>query len=319
MTLLDDSVKQGLLAGALKQGLEQLDLNQEVKFQVYSRVVLPIDGYVFWSPLNTVCFKGSLHFSQEIQQSQDETVGYATVTFTSENEIAEFSAAPTDTIYVAWHEGFRFAFTGQQGFYKQADVWHYVGNSVYPALTSQLLDRPGAIDPKQAVTSNSLALWLALNSYRSIYYDGFSNKVVLYPSYLVSPNMVPPYGVVHIGPEDTRALQAVPYLDRNRNHYQLAADRVRITLYGLQNNAALDFMDCVNQYSVDTGNFGVMSMEIMKDGKRTEPSLEALAMQKFLDYEVSYNQARVAAVSRQLILSAMPTYVIEGPVPIPVS
>ena len=62
-----------------------------------------------------------------------------------------------------------------------------------------------------------------------------------------------------------------------------------------------------------------MSMEIMKDGKRTEPSLEALAMQKFLDYEVSYNQARVAAVSRQLILSAMPTYIIEGPVPIPVS
>jgi hypothetical protein len=303
---------QGQLFGTLRDGLESLDYNQEVGFQAYSRVVLPVDGYVFWSPTVRKVFKGALRYSQEIQQNEDELVGFATVLFTSEREIVEFSG-PGDTLHVARLGKFRYAFSQQQGFFKQAGLWHYFGHSVYPALETQLLDRPGAIDPAQAVTSNSLALWLQLNSYAAPYYDGFRNTVVLYPSYLVSQNLVPPYGAVHIGQGDTRALQAAPLLTPDRSHYQLAADRVRVTLYGLQNNAALDFIDCVFQYTVDTQNFGIMNMPIVTDGKRPQVELTALAMQKVIEFEIDYYQARVNTIARQLIKSALPTYIVESP------
>lgn len=295
---------QGQLASDLRYATEQLDLKKVVAFQEYSRTVLPLDGYVFWVPTIVRKFQGSLHYSQEILQNEDETFGQATVLFTSEQPIVEFSANPTNRIYVASVNGFRFVFSQQNGFYEQAAVWHYFGQSIPPALSTQLLDTPSSIDPDAAVVSNSLPLWFGLNGYAAPYYDGFQSFPLLFPSDLVQPNVEPPYCAIHIGPNDTRPLQAAPLLDRNRNHYQLAADRVRLTLYGLQNNAAQDFLDALLQYSVDTENFGIMNMPIVLDGKRTSPGLMTLAMQKFIDVEVSYYQTRAQDIARQLILSA---------------
>lgn len=320
MPSLDEISSQSQLKGALRDGLESIDFTQVVNFMSYSRVVLPVDGYVFWSPLVPQCFKGALHFSQEIQQSEDETVGLATVTFSSEQKIAEFECSPINTIWVASiprsNGRQRFAFSQQQGFYTQAGLWHYFGHSIYPAMESQLLDADNPLLPtleSQVVTSNSLGLWLALNGYNPPYYDWFRNTAfTLYPSMLVPANLVPPYGVVHIEESGTRALQAAPFLSRQRNHYQLVADSVRVTLYGLQNNAALDFIDCVMQYSVNSDNFGIMNMPVVKDGKRTQPELQALAMKKVIDFEVSYHQKRVADVSRQLILNALPVNYIAA-------
>jgi hypothetical protein len=311
------------MVGALRDSLETLDLNTEVTFQIYSRTVLPLDGYIFWTPLKKCVFKGSLHYSREMLQNEDETYGLATVTFTSESEIAEFTREPLNRLYVARVGTFRYAFSQQQGFYKTANLWHYFGHSVQPALEAQLLDEPGMIDSSQPVVSNSLPFWLQLNSYAAPYWDGFANTanpvtttvvngtgVTLYPSFCVPPNITPAYGVVHIGAEDTRAIQAVPLIDANRNHYQLAADRVRVTLYGLQNNAACDFLDCVLQYSVDTGNFGIMNTPIIRDGKRTQVEMMALAQQKFIDIEASYYQTRANDIARQLIKQAQATILL---------
>jgi hypothetical protein len=319
------------LRGALRDGLEVLDLGQEIEFQSYSRVVLPIDGYVFWQPGVKCTFKGSLHYSQEMLQLDDETRGLVTGTFTSEHKIVEFEAVPVDRIWITncappmdtaavdggpvAQTGVRLAFSQQQGFYTQAGLWHYFGHNVTPALASQLLDRPGAIDPKRAITSNSLALWLALNSYTSPFYDYFQRLpgFLLYPSKLVPTNLQPPYGVVQIDPSWTRALQAVPYIDINRNHYQLAADRARVILYGLQNDEACDFLDLVLQYSAETDNFGLMNTPLIADGKREQVEIMTIAMQKFIDFEVSYYQIRVAQVARQLLLNALPIqFIIES-------
>lgn len=310
MVRISESDKPTQMQGALDDGLEVLDLNQQVTFQAYTRVVLPVDAYVFWSPTTKLCAKGSLHYTQEIQQNEDETVGVATVVFTSETKIVEFDDSPISTIYVARHGDFRYAFSQQRGFFSQAGQWHYFGHIIYPAMASQLLDRPDSIDPERAVTSNSLALWLALNTFSSPFNDGFLTGVTLYPSFLTEPNLVPPYGTVHIGDDDTYPLQSAPYIDSQRNHYQLVADRVRITLYGLQNNEAMDFVDAVNSYSVLTTNFGLMNMPVVKDGKRPQTELQAIAMQKTIDYEVSYNQTRITEIARQLILSALPTIII---------
>lgn len=295
----------------LQAGLDQLDLSQVITFQGYQRVVLPVDGYVFWSPSVPLTISGSLHYSQDIVQTEDETFGNATVTLTTSDQVVQFAEAPTSTIYVATIGNFRYAFSSQGGFYNPAGLWHYMGHSVQPAMAAMLLDSPDAIDFTRAVTSNSLALWLSLNNYVCPYYDGFSNALTLYPSYLTPPNILPAYGAVHIDPNLTRALQAVPYLDRNRRHTQLLTDHVRITIYGLQSDEAIDFVDTVMQFSRDTDAFGIMNMPVITDGKRVQNELETIAMQKIVEFDVSYYQTRVANVARQLILSAVPTYLID--------
>ncbi len=312
MAQLSELANQSQLSGALQDGLTVLDLQQTVTFQAYSRVVLPLDGYVFWQPTTQLVAQGSLHYAQDQVQEEDETYGLANVTFITAQQITDFGQAGKSLIYVASVDGFRYAFSQQQGFYSQAGLWHYSGKSIAPALLTQLLDQPASIDPAQAVVSNSLPLWLALNGYAPAYVtDGsaFANPVTLYPSFLTVPDLVPPYAAVHIGDEDTRPLQAVPTVDQDRNHWQLVSDRVRVTLYGLQNNAALDFVDCVMQYSLDTDNFGVMNMPVVRDAKRPQNELNAIAMKKTVEFEVSYYQARVAQVARQLILSAVPTFI----------
>jgi hypothetical protein len=323
MGLLDESPPNPTQTrGALRDGLEILSQGppRDVVFQAYTRTVLPLDGFVFWVPTVKETIRGSLHYGQEIVQVEDETQGLATVTFTSEEQVTLFTDQPINTLYVATVDGFRYAFSQQQGLYAQSGpLFHYFGHSIQPAMSTQLLDRPQSIDINQAVTSNSLALWLGLNGYASQFYDGFSNKGVpfkvkppiLFPSFMVAPNETPPYGSVHIGDDDTRALQATPYLDVNRNHYQLVSDRVRITLYGLQNDTCLDFIDTVNQYSLNTNNFGIMNMPVIRDAIRTQAELQTRAMKKLVDFEISYQQTRVAQVARQLILSCVPTLYIK--------
>jgi hypothetical protein len=96
---------------------------------------------------------------------------------------------------------------------------------------------------------------------------------------------------------------------------------VRITLYGLQNNAALDFVDCVLQYSLDTNNFGIMNnMAVVADAKRPLPGLQAIAQKKVITFQVSYYQQRVANIARQLIRNALPIkYIFEKTITAPVS
>ena len=295
-------------------------------FQAHTRVVLPLDSYIFWRPTVPLTIVGSLHYSQEIVQGEDETYGQGTIFFTAEERVTQFEEAPINTLFVSKAGGFFFAFSQQQGFYSQAGLWHYFGHSIPPAMTSQFLssnsDNPNSpqyIDPNQAVVSNSLPLWLALNNYECPYSDGFSNFIELFPSYIVAPNQVPPYGAVHIGEEDTRALAAAPYLTINRSHSQLVADKVKITLYGLQNNAAMDFIDCVLQYSIDTNNFGIMNMPVVTDAKRSVAELQALGMKKTITFEISYHQQRAAVVARQLIVEASATFQFEGGNPAGVS
>lgn len=304
------------MAGAMLDGLDTLDLDQEVEFQRYTRVVLPVDSYIFWLPTTKIRVNGSMHFSQEMLQNEDETLGLASVLLTTKEPVAYFSGSPGNTLYVAQHEDFRYAFSQQNGFYDAVGVWHYFGHSIQPAMASQLLDSY-TVDPTRAVVSNSMPFWLQMNGYKSPYYDGFSNpSLILYPADLVPPNIVPPYAAVKI--YDTRALQPIRRLDQNRDHYQLAMEKVRVTVFGLQNNEGIDFLDLFFQYMRDTENFGLMNTPIVIDGdtagnNRTQVELRAIAMKKTYEFEINYYQTRVAQVARALILSASTTFQTANP------
>jgi hypothetical protein len=301
------------LYGALRQGLENLDLNQKIHFQAYTRAVLPVDGYIFWAPQKIVTVKGSLHYSQEIVQNEEETYGMGTFVFTSEEAVTIFENSPTDTIYVgATEKGTRYAFFQQQGFYSQAGIWHYFGHSIAPAMLTQLLDTPTTIDLSRAVTSNSMALWLKLNNYSTPYADWFTNDIPLYPAKLVTANLQAPYIAVDI--QGTRALQARTSLRQSRSSHQLVADRVRLIAYGLQSDECIDFLNCLYQYSELYEYIGIMSTPVWTDEKREFPGIEAIAMKKTLDIEVSYIQSRVEEVARTLIKQCHPTFIVGAAV-----
>ncbi len=306
MTTASELTSTQQLFAALQQGVDALDLNNEITFTQYTKKILPLDGYVYWVPGITQTFTGSLHVSQETEQNPDEVIGKAMMIFTSEGKVTEFSESPENTIWIGstgdTGNNLRFAFAKQTGFYYQAGIWHYVGERIYPAMQSQLLDPPVTIDFTRAVVSNSIPFWLQLNNYDPTSYTGLSNSIPLYPAYLIADNLAPPYGAIDI--KRTEILQAIPLRGPMGPHTQLCRDYVTITMYGLQNNECLDFQDCINQYSMDTDNFGITNAPVFYDDRRPQPELRTIAMKKTMDIEVSYYQSRSLTVAFQLIEQA---------------
>lgn len=323
------------LAGDLAAGVELISEEQSLTFTQYTKVILPVDQFIFWvrsdqlsvsailnaSRFNTAAYneppsitvaapqltaKGSLHWANTKQQNQDETLSVNQIVFTSEVEVIDLNAVGQNTIYIATigKEKVRYAFSQRKSFYKQAGLYHYVGTALYPAMATQVVDDVSQFNDAEPIVSNSLPLWLALNSYEPLP-GQLPSPVRLYPSFAVEENLEPPYGVVHIGVDDTSALQPVPYLDSDLNHWQLAQDKVKITLYGLRNAAALDFLDAVEGYMTNGGAFGLMNAPLPKDAKRTQVEFNTLAQKKEIEFVVSYYQQTARNIARSLIKQAL--------------
>lgn len=328
---------QSQLANALKAGVETLSQNQTITFTKYVKCVLPIDGFVFWvradllspsallnasalnasvlnagsvivTPAPTLVVKGSLHYATDTRQEETETYGRNRVIFTAESEVQDLNQIGPAVLYIATFDGIRFAFSARQLFYRQAGLYHYVGDAVYSDMDSQIIDDPRDLDTKNAVVSNSLPLWLALNGYAPDYPAYPIPPVRLYPSFLLPTNLPPPYGAVHIVPDGTQAIQGAPTFSRTLSHAQLVVDKVRITFYGLRNSAVLDFIDAVSQYSLDTDYFGIMNMPVPRDEKRPQSELNAISMKKTVEFDINYYQRRANTIARQLILEAIPSF-----------
>jgi len=312
----------GAYAGALASGVETISQNQEITFTKYVRVILPLDGFAFWvkadilspsaligamglatatlaeqgavlSAAPTMTVKGSLHIATT--NNQDETEGFAVnrVIFTSEQDVEELNTVNPSTLYIGAYDDLTFAFSFRRSYNPQSKLWHYQGDAVYPSMASQIIDDPSQL-PSDPIVSNSLPIWLALNKFAP-----------MWPSYLVADNIVPPWASVHIHPDSTESMQATAYIDpATGSHYQLTRDRVKITFYGLDNARALDFLDYVNAYSLNTDAIGIMNMPIVRDEKRTQAELNILAMKKTIEFEVSYYQQTVRSVALNLIRSA---------------
>lgn len=327
------------MAAANAAGIDQISLFQEIEFTRYVRLVLPADGFVFWINANiitdpaalntwklnavpldgnavlgarlpTIKIQGSLHYSTDTRQEQEENYGVNRVVFTAESEVSELNQIAPDEMLLGSFEDIKFAFTSRSSFYQQAGLWHYTGDAVYADMESQIIDLPSQFEQLQVV-SNSLPIWLMMNRYVKPDYEAFGNSIPLYPSFLTPQNIRPPFASVHIVPEATRAIASTPTLGRTYEHVQLVTDRVEITLWGVRNDAAMTFVDFVNQFSVNTDLIGMMSMPVMQDEKRTQSELGTIAMKKKIVYEVSYYQNSARSIARQLILEAHATFIIH--------
>ena len=342
-TAAEAALARGPLASALAAGVEVISENQTVIFTQYVRLVLPLDGYVFWVKadllsagarynsilLNKTAFnqgakvlvpavtceaQGSLHFSTDVRQEADETYAAHRVVFTSLEAVEDLNAVGPNTLFIAAFDGIKFAFSSRSMFYKQAELWHYVGMAVYPDMEPQLVDKLDGLDVNNVIVSNSLPAWLALNSYVPSF--GIGNPgITLYPAFLLPENLTPPFGSIDIPPETTRGLAQAPTFDANLGRSQLCTDRVKITLWGSRSFSAFDFVDFVQQY-VETSfpaPFGLMSqIPVPRDERRTQVELATIAQKKTIEYEISYLQSRMRTIARKLLLEVIPALFVNG-------
>lgn len=361
------SVKDSLnapsqFAAAAQAGLDVLSLDQVITFTKYIRVVLPLDGFIFWvradlvdpsTPTNglpivppgilttdaaqivagtdgtgepnvsqgpSIQVKGSVHYATDQNQEEDSTYGQNQVVFTAEAEVEDFNEISPSVSYIGEIDDIVFALGTRASFYRQAGLWHYRGSSVVPTMKTQVINSIQEFNGRQLVVSNSLPVWLAIQQPPAYVPYNYPPSFPVFPSFAVPENQPPPYGVIHNVPDSLRALQAAPLLNyKTSTHYQLMSEKVRITLYGVRNDQALDYLDYVNNYSLFTDNIGIMNMPGVRDEKKTQSELNTLAQKKVVEFEVSFYQVRVNIVARQLIKHCIPNYYIGDDPVLPIA
>lgn len=315
MGIVNETSQQGL-AAALAAGVASISQNQTVVFTQYTKIVLSQDGYVFWvKSAVSQSFTGSLHYITHTEQAEDETIGINSVVFTATEEVTAFNSIDPQTMWIANFAvngggSILIAFSDRAAFYQQASLWHYRGFAVYPALQAQLVNSSADL-PIEPIVSNSLPIWLSQNSVAPVY-----------PSFLVPDNVVPPYIVAHIEPKDTVAIGSFPIYQwpgtptpptalQPMASSQLMQDRVQLTLYGLNNQQAIQYYVGLVEYSTSNdangGTFGFMNSPSIQDEKRTQSEITAIAMKKTLTILASYYIGTADAIARRLILSATVT------------
>lgn len=357
-TVQETATGQTPLAAALAAGLEDIDYSQTVEFTLYRRVVLPLDGFVFWlrtsalqsrrraalpnvamanatrpneatgcdvgasngfsaesndallnevtpnqpriatapiiTPSGTMIVKGSLHWSSQAQQQEDNSGASDTAIFTAESEVNDLDEVAPDEMFIARRGDRLYAFSSSLMRYDQAGLWHYRGQALNPQVASQVVDDPIQLRPLQAVVSNSLPIWIAFGTNQQ--------DVPLFPSFAIPPNQPPPYAAVHIPDEYPDALQALALRSTNSTDDQLVKDRVRFTTYGLRADQALDFRSyLLGQAEDDACPYGLMNMPVMRDRKVLQVEFQVLGQCKTFELEISYYQTRARDVARQLI------------------
>lgn len=328
MTAAESLGTQGQIQAALDAGIEQVSAEQQVAFQRYSKFALAQDGFVFWVATGEIVnAKGALHYATDRRQDEDETIGANQFLFNAESEITQFNAVSPVSMWIgtfpiAGAAPLRVAFAQRGNYFAEANVWHYSGFAIYPALQTQIIDSAADLPPGPIV-SNSLPIWLAQNDLAPVY-----------PSFLVPDNLVPPYIVAHIDPSLTEALSAAPLIGpwpgttqpnsggspmHRMAVSQQARDTVVLTLYGFSNAMAWEYL--ANLYDAsETGAapFGFANSPVPLDEKRPQTELAALAQKKTITIVANYDQGAADAVARRLILSAsLSSIEIEGGLPIP--
>lgn len=296
------------LSSVLHSAVETISSSQQITFRLYVKKVLPLDGFVYWinaailtddelekvgMPVSRVV-SGSLH--RQVVSEQSESVSGATnnIIFTPLEQADELNTVNPDAVYFGEYDGTQFAFSRMEARYTQAGIYHYRGTAIQPTMRTQIIESAEDISDEQ-ILSNSIPIWLSLNQFATVY-----------PSFLSPSNLQPPYIVADV--RATTALQLAPHYDARSQH---VADQVRLTMYGLTNAQALQFVDYVINTALEDEEFGITNVPVVIDGKRTQVEMGVLARQKFVDFDINYYQSTAIDVAHQLITEAIINYEIK--------
>ncbi|MBD8128932.1 hypothetical protein IFU23_05665 [Pantoea agglomerans] len=296
------------LSSVLQSAVETISSSQQITFRLYVRKVLPLDGFVYWVnaailtepeqanmglPLTRV-ISGSLHRQVVSEQSESATGAINNIIFTPLEQADNLNTVDPDAVYFGEYDGTQFAFSRMESRYTQAGIYHYRGTAILPTMRTQIIEKAEDISDEQ-ILSNSIPIWLSLNQFATVY-----------PSFLSPSNLRPPYIVADV--RATSPLQSAPHYDVRCQH---VADQVRLTLYGLTNTQALQFVDYVISTALEDEEFGITNVPVVIDGKRSQVEMGVLARQKFVDFDINYYQATALDVAHQLIKKAIINYEVK--------
>ena len=292
-------------------------------FTQYTKYQVAQDGYVFWVATgNTITVNGALHISTDREQELDDTIAMNVVMLDTGDAITEFNTVDTASLWVAEIAGptgdgtVQIAFQRRGPYFENAGVYHYMGFAVFAPFADILVQSASDI-PAGPIVNNSLPVWMALpTSLAELPGNLFPTSIPVYPSFLVPSNAQPPYIVVNIEPDRTQPIQAFPEVvwpggdtgPQDCAAYQLVRDHVELILYGLNGQQAMQLLAALTRLSTFANQFGFMSMPVIRDHKRTQPEIMAIALKKSIEFTASYYQSAADAIARQLILSAVLTY-----------
>ena len=79
-TVSESAASKTQLASGLAQGVETLSLSQEINFTLYVKLVLPLDGYVFWVNASLLTDNAIYNISQYNKQITTAIRAVLTVT-----------------------------------------------------------------------------------------------------------------------------------------------------------------------------------------------------------------------------------------------
>lgn len=296
------------LSSVLHSAVETISSSQQITFRLYVRKVLPLDGFVYWVnaailtepeqakvglPLTRI-ISGSLHRQVVTEQSESATGAINNIIFTPLEQADDLNTVNPDAVYFGEYDGTQFAFSRMESRYTQAGIYHYRGTAILPTMRTQIIEKAEDISDEQ-ILSNSIPIWLSLNQFATVY-----------PSFLSPSNLRPPYIVADV--RATSPLQSAPHYDVRCQH---VADQVRLTLYGLTNAQALQFVDYVISTALEDEEFGITNVPVVIDGKRSQVEMGVLARQKFVDFDINYYQATALDVAHQLIKKAIINYEVK--------
>ncbi|WP_244912210.1 hypothetical protein [Burkholderia aenigmatica] len=308
------------VGGILKSGVRTISDNQQITFTLYKQYVLPIDGMVYWirEPDTTLTVQGSLHITDEQQQRPSESYAQNTVIFTSLEVVSRFQDIAPSTLWVCEYGDLLFAFNRRTMRYKQAELNHYMGVAVFPTMRTQFLDSDAAI-PKAQILSNSIPLWLSLTGPM----PGYTDNLLVYGEYLVAANQTPPYIAVEV--LETTSIEPQPrkyaFEDDTTNPptyreftSQLKRDKVKLHLYGFDNDRAMSYIDYLMTFFRTRGNtvMGLMTGPDMRDEPIIQSEYNIRGQKKTIDFEVSYQTYVALQYSITLILKAQPNFTVPS-------
>ena len=295
-------------AAGLVAAIGLISAEQTYTFTLYKRVVLPIDGFVFWVKAQNVdpaflnpeeqqfySFQstGSFHLSQQLAEEEDTTYVAQDIHFATKNYVEVLSRIAPDSLYVLVLEnGTKVAFGSQSSRYQLAGLWHYKGRAVFSTFATQIVDDINQLDQCDRIVSNSLPIWLAMSQ----------PCFKIYPSFLSPLNLAPPYITADI--QSTEAIGQAPVFTPTNSQSQLVTDIIKFTTFGLSNKRVLDFQQMLLESSF-SGDYGIMNIPVPIDEKIAQPEFQFIAQKKTMTLQVNYYQSRTRLVARRLINKAL--------------
>lgn len=321
-------------AAGLIAAIALISGEQTYTFDLYKRVVLPIDGYVFWVKASEL--------PNYIGRSEVGAL-YRRTSFGTRLYDALFQQAdPTPEQLQRYHFSINGSLHVSQEMHQESETTYVAQNISFTTKTQVIYFESVAPDELYILTIPNVGrvafgnqrnrytlagLWhyhgkavystMATQIVEDISYINPTQEIVsnslpywlalstpsvpVYPSYLSPKNLTPPYITADI--KSTEAIQSYPLYDDQLTQGQLVTDTIEFTMFGLNNSAAMDFQLAVLSNS-ENGEYGIQNMPVPVDMKSNQTEFQVIAQKKTMTLQADYYQYKARVFARRLIEQA---------------